>query len=362
MNDDEVNGIVQPPYDHRNAYMLFYMQDSNSLEAAVAQATAPSPEGPFTSSSSVGKKRAREDDDVEEDIGEPVRQPLLSSHGAGPSNPATGRKVGGMLPKQDRPPQLSHLAKPSLSRPPHNQLPPSEDEEGEVESPHPQKKAKPDAGDTPNREGERAEDKKKKKKKKKKRPQENIVELSSMSPSGDPPSLELSNVPSDREEEVLESSDLANKAFILSTPPLPPSTSPAAATPSLLKKRKLVDYSSGGESRSMESDDADGDRRSKKSRASSPASSVSSPLGQREREDTLWSGHMPNSMFTQSSLSPQQQQQWNPSYRPKKQKYSSQHKREQRRKSFGNPYESVGYQAGGSPSIGRKFHKRPRGI
>lgn len=362
MNDDEVNCIVEPPYNHRNAYMLFYMRDSDSLETAVAQATAPSPEGPSASLSSIGKRRARENDDVEEDIGEPVRQALLSSNGAGPSNPVMEKKVGGMLPKQDRPPQLSHLAKPSFSRPPHNQLPPFEDEREEVESLHLRKKAKPDVGDTSNREGERPEGKKKKKKKK--RPQGNIVELSPMSLSDNRHSSDPSNVPSDHEE-VLETSDLANKAFILSTPPpLPPSTSSAAATPSPSKKRKLVEYSSGGENGSMESDDADGDRRSKKSKASSPASSASTSPGQRDREDTLWSGPMPNSMFAQpsSSLSPQQQRQWNVFHKPKKQKYLSQHKREQRRKSAGNPFGFAGHPAGGSPGIGRNLHKRPRGI
>ena len=360
MNDDEVNSISEPPYNHRNAYMLFYMRDSDSLEAAVAQATATSPAAPFKSSSSIGKKRAREDDDDEEDTGKPVRQDFLSSSGAGPSNPA-GKKVSGMLPKQDRPPQLSHLAKPSLARPPHNRLPASDDEREELESPHFHKKAKLDVGVTFNGEGHRAEGKKKKKKKK--LPQGNIIKLSSVNLSGKQPSLDLPNVSSDpdpdHEEGELDSSDPANTATILSTPPLPPSTPPTTDRPSPMKKRKLVDYSSEGENEPTDGDDATGDYHSKKHPAASPASSVSS------LSDAMPPHRAPNPVFAppSTSLSPQQRQQWNTAYRPKKQKYTSEHKQARKRRSPGNPYGLAGHPSGGSASsIGGSFRKRPGGI
>ena len=353
MNDDEVNSILEPPYNHRNAYMLFYMRDSESLEAAVAQATATSPAAPFRSSSSIGKKRAREDEDDEEDTGKPVRQDFLSSSGAGPSNPA-GKKVSGMLPKQDRPPQLSHLAKPSLARPPHNRLPASDDEREELGSPHFHKKAKLDMGVTFNGEGHRAEGKKKKKKK---MPQGNVIKLSSVNLSGKQPSLDLPNVSSDpdHEEGELDGSDPANTATILSTPPLPPSTPPTGDKPSPAKKRKLVDYSSEGESGPTDGDDATGDCHSKKHQAASPASSVSS----------LPDATPPRPVFAppSSSLSPQQRQQWNTAYRPKKQKYTSEHKQARKRRSLGNPYGLAGHPSGGSASsIGGSFRKRAGGI
>ena len=360
MNDDEVNGISEPPYDHRNAYMLFYMRDSDSLETAVAQATATLPEGPSKSFSSIGKKRAREDDDIEEDIGKPVRQALFSIGGAGPSNPIVGKKVSGMLPKQDRQAQLSCLAKPSLARPPHNQLPDSED--SEVESPH-QKKARLNLGVTFDREKDRVEGKKKKKKK---LPQGNIVKLSSLSLSGKRPSLDLTNVSSDHEEEEPEASDLANKAVIFSTPPLPPSTSsPTAAIPPPSKKRKLVEYSSGGENGATDSNDADGDHRSKRSKASSSASSCASSSSiEREREDGISSDRVPNSMFAPSSSSTQQspQLQLQQNVRHKKPRmYWSRHKQD-RRKSFSNPFAMAGHQAGGFASIGAHVRRRPGGI
>ncbi len=337
MNDDEVDGILEPPYGHRNAYMLFYMRDSDSLETAVAQAIGTSPEGPSKSSSSIGKKRAREDDDVEEDVGKPVHHAWLSSNGAGPSNPAGGRKVSGMLPKQDRPPQPLHIAKPSLARPPHNRLPDSEDEREEEESPQLHNRAKLDLGVTFNKEGDRVEGKKKKKKK----TQENVAKLSSLSLSGKERSLDLRNVSSDLEEEDLEISDLANKAVIHSSPPLPPSTSPLAAMPSPSKKRKLVDYSSGGETGATDNDDADGDPGSKKSWASSATSSVSSLPERREHEGVTLSDRVPDSMFAPRSLATPQRQQWG---RPKKQKYSSQRKQEERRrKGVVNPFARVGY-------------------
>lgn len=330
MNDDEVNSISEPPYCHRNAYMLFYMRESDALETAVAQATGTSPEGPSKSSSSIGKKRAREDDGIEEDVGKPVHHAWASSNGAGPSNTAGGRKVSGMLPKQDRPPQLLHIAKPSLARPPHNRLPDSEDEREEEELPQVHKRAKLDMGVTFNRGGDRAEGKKKKKK-----TQENIVKLSSLSLSGKEPPLDLRNVSSDQEEEELGVSDLANKAVIHSSPPLPPSTSPTAM---------LVDYSSGGETGATDNDndDADGDPSSQKSGASSIAPSASSSPERREREDTTLSDRVSDSMFEMRSLAtPQQPQRWE---RPKKQKYSSQRKQEERKKKrFDNPFARVGY-------------------
>ena len=338
MNDDEVDSIVEPPYGHRNAYMLFYMRESDSLETAVAQAISTSPEGPSKSPSSIGKKRAREDDDVEEDVGKPVHHTWLSSSGAGPSNPAGGKKVSGMLPKQDRPPQPLHTAKPSLARPPHNRLPDSEDEREEEESPQLlHNRAKLDLGVTFSKAGDRAEGKKKKKK----TSPENIAKLSSLSLSGKERSLDLQNVSSDLEEEEREISDLANKAVIYSSPPLPPSTSPLAAKPSPSKKRKLVDYSSGGESGATDSDDADGDPDSKKSLASSITSSASSLPERREREDATLSGHVPDSMFAPRSLATPQRQRQD---RPKKQKYSSQRKQEERkRKGYGNPFGHAGY-------------------
>jgi len=367
MNDDEVNTILKPPYNHRNAYMLFYMRDSDSLDTAVAQATTTTPETPSKSLSSIGKKRAREEDDVEEDIGQPVHQVLSSSNGAGPSNPAGGKKVSGMLPRQDRPPPVLHLAKPPLARPPHNRLPDSEDEGEEVESPR-FRKAKLNLGVTPNREKDRAEGKKKKKKK---LPQGNIAKLSTLGPPGKQPSFGLPNLSSDHEDGELELSDLANEAVILSTPPLPPSTSPAPS-----KKRKLVDYSSGGDSGPTDSDGADGERRSKKSRASSssPASSVASvlELDQRGRErgrereggggGAASAGLVPDPVFAQAQAplsTPRQRQQWNESYnKPRRPQYTSQHRQERRRKSFGNPFGLAGHQAGGSASIRR----RPGGI
>jgi len=338
MNDDEVNCISEPPYGHRNAYMLFYMRDSDSLETAVAQATTTSPEGPFKSLSSIGKKRAREDDDIEEDLGKPVHHAFLSSNGAGPSNTAGGRKVSGMLPKQDRPPQLLHTAKQSFARPPHNRLPDSEDEREEEDPPRFRKEAKLDMGATFNRVGDRAEGKKKK------QPQENVVKLSSLSLSGKQPSLDLPDVSSDPEEEELDISDLANKAVIHSSPPLPPSTSPFAAMSSPSKKRKLVDYSSGEENGATDNDDADGDRSSKKSRGSSTASSVSPFPERRGREDATMSDRMPDSMFTLgSSATPQQRHQWNPSHKPRKQRYSSQRKQEERKRKAFNPFGHVGH-------------------
>ena len=343
--------------------MLFYMRDSDSLEAAVAQATAASPEAPSKSSSSIGKKRAREDDDIEEDTGRPVCQAFLSSSGAGPSNPAAGKKVSGMLPKQDRPPEFSHLAKPSLSRPPHNRLPASEDEKEEVESPQFHKKAKLNVGVAFNGVGHRAEGKKKKKKR---TPQGNIIKLSSFNLSGKQPSLDLPNVSSDpdHEEEELGTSDPANTATILSTPPLPPSTPPTADKPSPAKKRKLVDYSSEGENGPTDGEDAPGDHRSRRPQAASPASPVSSAPEQRETAssaDAMLPDLVPGSMFG-PSLSPQQRQQWNTAYRPKKQKYASEHKREQKRKSLGNPYALAGHPSGGSASIGGSIRRRPGGI
>lgn len=350
-----MDSILEPPYSHRNAYMLFYMRDSGSLETAVAQATATSPEGPSRSLSSIGKKRAREDDNIEEDMGRPVRH-ALSSNGAGPSSIAVSRKVGGMLPKQDRPPQVLHTTKPSLARPPHNRLPDSEDEKEEAKSPHFHKKAKLDVGVAFNSERDRAKGKKKQKKL-----QGDIVKLSSLSLSGEQPSLDLPNVSSDHEEEELETFDLANKAVIYSSPPLPPGTSSPAAMPSPSKKRKLVDYSSGGDDGPTDSDDAGDNCDATTSKpASSPASSASasasgfasSPLPGPERqgrEDAtiMLSERVPeNSMFPQPSLAtPQQRQQWNGSYKPKKpKKYSSQRKQEdRRRKGFGNPYAYVGY-------------------
>ena len=367
MNDDEVNSISEPPYNHRNAYMLFYMRDGDSLEAAVAQATATSPEAP--SKSSIGKKRAREDDDVEEDTGEPVRQAFSSSSGAGPSNPVAGKKVNGMLPKQDRPPQLSYLAKPSLARPPHNRLPASEDEKEEVESPHSHKKSKLNVGVTFNGEGHGAEGKKKKKKKK--TPQGNIIKLSSFNLSGKEPSLDLPNVSSDpdHEEGELDTSDPANTATILSTPPLPPST-PPTASPAPARKRKLVDYSSEGDHEPTDGEDATGDRRSKKFKATSPSSSVSSLPEQREEEEEEEEDAMrsdrarDNTRFAQPSLSPQQKQQWNTAYKPKKQKYMSLHKQERKRQSLGNPFGLAGHPAGGSGSarIGGSTRRRPGAI
>lgn len=334
MNDDEVNSISEPPYGHRNAYMLFYMRNSDPLETAVAQATGASPERPSKSLPSIGKKRAREDDD-EEDIGKPVHPAFLSSNDAGPSN---GRKVSGMLPKQERPPPLFHIAKQSLARPPHNRLPDSEDEREEEELPYFQKEDKLDKGVTFNRVGGRVEGKKKKL-------QGNINKLSSLSLSGEVPSLDLPNVSSDHEEEELEISDLANKAVIHSSPPLPPNTSPLAAMSSPSKKRKLVDYSSGGENGATDNDDADGDRSSKKSKASSTASSASPLPERRGREDAIMSDRVPGSMFTLgSSATPQQRQQWNPSYKPKKQRYSSQRKQEERkRKGHSNPFANLGH-------------------
>ena len=332
MNDDEVNSISEPPYGHRNAYMLFYMRNSDPLETAVAQATGASPERPSKSLPSIGKKRAREDD--EEDIGKPVHHAFLSSNDAGPSN---GRKVSGMLPKQERPPQLLHIAKPSLARPPHNRLPDSEDEREEEEPPYFQKEAKLDTGVTFNGVGGRVEGKKKKKKL-----QGNINKLSSLSLSGEVPSLDLPNVSSDHEEEELEISDLANKAFIHSSPPLPPNTSPLAAMSSPSKKRKLVDYSSGGENGATDNDDADGDRGSKKSKASSTASSASPLPERRGREDAIMSDRVP--VFSLGSLAtPQQRQQWNASYKPKKQRYSSQRKQEERKRKVSNPFARVGH-------------------
>jgi hypothetical protein len=272
------------------------------------------------------------DDDIEEDVGKPVHH-ALSSNGAGPSNTAGGRKVCGMLPKQDRPPQLLHTARQPLARPPHNRLPDSEDEREEGKSPHFHKEAKLDMGVTFNRVGAR-----------KKKPQGNIVNFSSLSLSGKRPSLDLPNVSSDHEEEDLEISDLANKAVIHSSPPLPPNTSPLAAMPSPSKKRKLVDYSSGGESGVTDNDDADGDRSSKKSGASSTASSASSLPERRGREDATMSDRVPDSMFAMRSLdTPQQRQQWNPSYRPKKLRYSSQRKQEERKRKGFNPFARVGY-------------------
>ena len=327
MNDDEVDSISEPPYCHRNAYMLFYMRESDSLETAVAQATGTSPEGSSKPPSLIGKKRAREDDDAEEDVGKPVHHAWASSNGAGPSNTAGGRKVSGMLPKQDRPPQQPHIAKPSVARPPHNRLPDSEDEREEEEPPQVHKRAKLDVGVSFNRGGDRAEGKKKKK------TQENIVKLSPLSPSGKEPPLDLRNVSSDHEEEELEVSHLANKAVIHSSPPLPPSTSPSAM---------LVDYSSGGETGATvndDDDDADDEPGSTKSGASSRAPSVSSLP---EREDTTLSDRVPHSMFERRSFTtPQQPQRWD---RPKKQKYSSQRKQEERKKKgFNNPFARVGH-------------------
>jgi hypothetical protein len=351
MNDDEVNSILEPPYDHRNAYMLFYMRDNDSLETAVAQATAASSEGPPKSFSSIGKKRAREDGDIEEDIGKPVRQALFSSSGAGPSNPGVGTKVNGMLPKQDHQPQPFHSAKPSIVRPPQSQSPDSEDDKGRVESPHFHKKAKLNVGVTFNKEGDGAEGKKKKKKK----PRGNSFKSSSFSLSDKQPSLDLPGVSSDHEEE-LGTADLANKAVILSGPPLSPSTSPSAAGPSPPKKRKLVDYSSEGENGPTDSDDGDSDRRMK---VSSPASSVSPPL-EREHEEAISSERLPGSVFAPSSSSTQQQ--WDDLHKPKKQKYMSLSKREQKRKKGLNPYGMAGHQAGGSASIGGNTRRRPGGI
>lgn len=338
MNDDEVDSILEPPYAHRNAYMLFYMRDNDSLETAVAQAISTSPEGPSKTSSSIGKKRAREDDDVEEDVGKPVHHAWSSSNGAGPSNPAGGRKVSGMLPKQDRPPQPFHTAKPSLARPPHNRLPDSEDEREEEESPQLHNRTKLDFGITFSRSGDKVEGKKKKKK----GTQENIAKLSSLSLSGKERSLDLRNISSDLDEEELGVSDLANQAVIHSSPPLPPSTSPLAAKPSPSKKRKLVDYSSGGESGATDDDDdADGDPGSKKSLASSTTSSASSLPGRRGHKDATLLDRVPDSMFAPRPLVTPQRQRGD---RPKKQKYSSQRKQEERRrKGFGNPFATVGH-------------------
>lgn len=58
MNDDEISEARNgPPYDHKNAYMLFYMREPSSLDDVVAQATAPAaPSNSFKTSGYVFHK------------------------------------------------------------------------------------------------------------------------------------------------------------------------------------------------------------------------------------------------------------------------------------------------------------------
>jgi hypothetical protein len=90
INDDEISEARNgPPYDHKNAYMLFYMREPSSLDDIVAQAVATASSNSYKASgytfhpppkipgkvppkiNTKSKKRVVQSED-EEDIGKPV--------------------------------------------------------------------------------------------------------------------------------------------------------------------------------------------------------------------------------------------------------------------------------------------------
>lgn len=67
VNDDEVSTAVStPPYEHRNAYMLFYLRDSSPVNDAIAQATRVGHQHPRL------KRKRNVVESEDEDLGEAV--------------------------------------------------------------------------------------------------------------------------------------------------------------------------------------------------------------------------------------------------------------------------------------------------